>query len=80
MSVVEIDERGRVTIPKEIRVAADKALIIPMGETYMVVPIPKAPLEFDVKDTGVSAKARAERKLSEEVRARAKRRQRDNRI
>ena len=78
--MVEIDQRGRVTIPKEMRVAADKALVIPMGGTYMVVPIPKSPLEFDIEEAGVSAKARAERALSEEVRARARRRQHDSRV
>lgn len=76
MSVVEIDERGRVTIPKEMRVDADRALIISMGETYMVVPIPKSPAEFDLKETGKTAKGVAERRLSAEVRERAARRRR----
>lgn len=80
MSVVEVDERGRFTIPKEMRVDADRALIIPLGGSYMVVPIPKVPLEFDIKDSGASAKAKAEKRLSDEVRAREKRRQRDNRV
>lgn len=80
VSVVEVDERGRFTIPRGMRVQADRALIIPMGGTYMVVPIPKAPLEFVMGETGPSAKAKAERRLSEEVRARAKRRQHDHRV
>ena len=70
MSIVEIDERGRVTIPKEMRIEAEKALIIPMGETYMVVPIPKAPAEFDLKVSGKSAKEAAERRLSSDVKGR----------
>lgn len=74
MSVADIDDKGRVTIPKGMRVDADRALIIPMGETYMVVPIPKAQLEFEIESSGASAKAKAEQKLSKEVRARAKRR------
>lgn len=74
MSVVEIDERGRVTIPKEMRVEAEKALVIPMGETYMVVPIPKAPAEFDLKVSGKSAKEVAEGRLASEVRERLNRR------
>jgi len=74
MSVVEIDARGRVTIPKEMRMEADRALVIPMGDSYMVIPISRAPVESDTKMTGRSAKERAERKLAEEIRARASRR------
>ena len=74
MSIVEIDDRGRVTIPKEMRVEADKALVIPMGDSYMVVPIPKVPIEFDVSESGKSAKERAEKGLAEEARSRALRR------
>lgn len=69
MSVVEIDARGRVTIPKEMRIEADRALVIHMGDSYMVIPIARAPVESDTKVTGKSAKERAERKLAEEVRA-----------
>jgi virulence-associated protein VagC len=50
MSIVETDGRGRVTIPKEVRLEADRALIIPIGGSYMIVPIPKAPVEFVVKE------------------------------
>ena len=74
MSIVEIDERGRITIPKEMRIEAEKALVISMGDTYMVVPIPKAPSEFNLKVSGKSAKEVAEGRLSSEVRGRAKRR------
>ena len=74
MSIVEIDGRGRVTIPKEMRTEADRVLVIPMGDSYMIIPIPKAPIEFEMKETGKSAKERAERSLAEEIRARALRR------
>jgi bifunctional DNA-binding transcriptional regulator/antitoxin component of YhaV-PrlF toxin-antitoxin module len=75
--VVEIDERGRVTIPKAMRAEADRALIIPMGESYLVVPIPKAPVEFEMKETGRSVKEIAEKRMMAEARARmARRRQR----
>jgi bifunctional DNA-binding transcriptional regulator/antitoxin component of YhaV-PrlF toxin-antitoxin module len=74
MSIVEIDDRGRVTIPKEMRVDADKALVIPMGESYMLVPIPRAPIEFEIKGSTKTAKATAERRLRSEVRGRLARR------
>lgn len=77
MSIVEIDDRGRVTIPKDMRVEADRALVIPMGESYMLVPIPRAPIEFETKESTKTAKETAEKRLKAEVRERmARRRQR----
>ena len=74
MSIVEIDDRGRVTIPKEMRVEADRALVIPMGESYMVVPIPKTPIEFGTNVSTKTSKQAAEKKLRTEVRERLARR------
>src|SRR5271170_5440152 len=75
MSVVEIDKRGRVTIPKEMRLDADKALLIPLGDSYMLVPIAKAPIEFEMSVSSKDAKRVAERRLASEVKARLRRRQ-----
>lgn len=77
MSIVEIDDRGRVTIPKEMRVEADKALVIPLGESYMLVPIPRTPLEFETKESTKTAKEAAEKRIRSELKERlARRRQR----
>jgi virulence-associated protein VagC len=73
MSLVEVDERGRVTIPKEMRTDAEKVLIIPLGESYMIVPIPKAPAEHRMKVSGKEAKKVAEGRLAAEVKGRARR-------
>jgi bifunctional DNA-binding transcriptional regulator/antitoxin component of YhaV-PrlF toxin-antitoxin module len=73
--VVEIDERGRVTIPKEMRVGAEKALGDFDGRFVHDNSNPQeAPLEFDMdkEETGKSAKKRAERKLAGEAKARTK--------
>jgi virulence-associated protein VagC len=43
--VVPIDERGRLTIPKEFAVRATRATVIPAGSFLVVVPIPSKPLE-----------------------------------
>ncbi len=74
MSIVEIDARGRVTIPKEMRVQADKALVIPMGDSYMVIPIPSSPIEFEISKSTRTAKETAEKRLRSEVRERLARR------
>lgn len=36
-------------MPKEMGVEADKALVIPVGDSYMIVPIPRGPIEFDLE-------------------------------
>jgi bifunctional DNA-binding transcriptional regulator/antitoxin component of YhaV-PrlF toxin-antitoxin module len=41
MSVVEIDERGRMTIPKKLGLQKSRALIIPAGSFFVTIPIPK---------------------------------------
>ncbi len=43
MSVVEIDERGRMTIPKKLQVRKSRALIIPAGSFFVTIPLPKTP-------------------------------------
>ena len=41
MSVVEIDERGRMTIPKEIGIRKSKAIVIPAGTFFITIPLAK---------------------------------------
>ena len=43
MSVVNIDERGRVTLPKGIREMGNKAVVISAGSFAVVIPIPREP-------------------------------------
>ena len=43
MSVVEIDERGRMTVPKKIGLRKSRALIIPAGSFFVTIPLPKTP-------------------------------------
>lgn len=45
MSVVKIDERGRMTLPKALGLRETRAVIIPAGSFFVVVPIPEKPLE-----------------------------------
>jgi DNA-binding transcriptional regulator/RsmH inhibitor MraZ len=70
LSIVEIDESGRFTIPKAMRAKAQKALMIPTGLSYLVVPIPGVALEQETKESTRTVKANAERKLKSEVKRR----------
>ena len=45
MSVVTVDERGRLTIPKELGVRGTKAIIIPAGSFFVTIPLPTKPHE-----------------------------------
>jgi hypothetical protein len=41
MPVVEIDERGRMTMPKKIWLKKSRAIVIPVGSFFITIPIPK---------------------------------------
>lgn len=43
MSVVEIDERGRMTVPKKLALRKSRAIIIPAGSFFVTIPLPQAP-------------------------------------
>lgn len=46
MPVVSIDERGRMTFPKETKVRGEKAVLISVGSFYTVIPIPGEPEKY----------------------------------
>ena len=49
MSIVELDDRGRLTIPKEIRRNLDmggKVLVINAGDHLKVIPLPADPFKI----------------------------------
>ncbi len=47
MSVVELDEKGRITIPKRMRkiFRGRKVLLISLGDRIEIVPIPEDPFK-----------------------------------
>lgn len=69
MAVVRVDERGRMVIPKEFRIRATKAVVIPAGSFLVVIPLPGVPHE---KAGGwlPSTRSRAELKRAAEEAAR----------
>lgn len=46
MSVVNVDERGRLTLPKETGVRKTRAVVIPAGSFIVIVPLPPKPSEY----------------------------------
>ncbi|MBO3839870.1 MAG: VapB-type antitoxin [Thermoproteota archaeon] len=65
MAIVRVDERGRMTIPREIGVRGTRAIVIPAGSFFLTIPLPQSPRE----ETGkwlITKKSRGElKKLAE---------------
>jgi bifunctional DNA-binding transcriptional regulator/antitoxin component of YhaV-PrlF toxin-antitoxin module len=79
MSVVEIDERGRMTVPKKLGLRKSRAIIIPAGSFFVTIPLPKAPQKeaekwLDTSKEHKELKSLAEKAASEDAVNRAKRR------
>jgi bifunctional DNA-binding transcriptional regulator/antitoxin component of YhaV-PrlF toxin-antitoxin module len=45
LSVVSVDDRGRLTIPKEMGIRGKRAIVIPAGSFFITIPLPDDPLE-----------------------------------
>jgi bifunctional DNA-binding transcriptional regulator/antitoxin component of YhaV-PrlF toxin-antitoxin module len=79
MSVVEIDDRGRMTVPKKLGLRKSRALIIPAGSFFVAIPLPKTPQEeaekwLSTKKERKELKTQAEKTAREDAVNRAKRR------
>lgn len=79
MAVVVVDERGRLTIPSQLRVKDTKATLIPAGSFLIIVPIPSQPLEasagwLQTKIANKELKALAEKQARSDAVKRARRR------
>lgn len=77
MAVVKVDSQRRIYIPKEIPFKAEKAIIIPYGASFLLVPIPDTIIEIEVGASIRELKRRAEEKGKQEVVMRLKRRDRN---
>ncbi len=75
VSVVKVDAHRRIYIPSEIPIEADKVIIVPQGAAYLLVPVPKEPIEIDVKTETKQLKAMAELKAKKDAAERARRRE-----
>lgn len=79
MTVVTVDDRGRMTIPKELGVKRTRAIIIPAGTFFVTIPLPTKPHEqagswLPSKRGRRELKALAEKSALENAVERAKRR------
>jgi len=69
MSVVEIDERGRMTVPKKLGLRKARVLIIPAGSFFVTIPLPTVP-QREAEKWLSTKKQRGELKTQAEERAR----------
>ncbi len=69
MTVVEIDERGRMTIPKKIGLKQSRAIVIPAGSFFVTIPLPKTP-QKEAQEWLPTCKGRNELKVEAEKLAR----------
>lgn len=79
MALVSVDERGRLLIPKELGVRGARAIVIPAGSFFVIIPLPKQPSEFakawlSTHKGRSDLKAAAERSARKDAIARARRR------
>jgi len=68
MAIVSVDSQRRIYLPKELDFEAKKALIIPRGDEYILIPIPDKIVEIDVGLSIEELRARAEEKARREAR------------
>jgi bifunctional DNA-binding transcriptional regulator/antitoxin component of YhaV-PrlF toxin-antitoxin module len=46
LSVVEVDDRGRFTIPREIGLRGTRVVVIPSGTYFVVIPLAGDPYRY----------------------------------
>jgi bifunctional DNA-binding transcriptional regulator/antitoxin component of YhaV-PrlF toxin-antitoxin module len=79
MSVVEIDDRGRMTVPKKLGLRKSRAVIISAGSFFVTIPLPKVPQKeagkwLSASEDHQKLKTLAEKAAREDAVKRAKRR------
>ena len=79
MAIVSVDDRGRLTIPKELGIRGTRAIIIPVGSFFVAIPLPDSPLEaaegwLETDKTREQLKASAERLAADDAVSRVRRR------
>lgn len=76
MSILQLDSKGRLTLPKEIRESLDigkKILIINAGDHLKIIPLPSDPIKvlhgtFNTKKTFKELRKQAELTAQQETR------------
>ncbi|MDG6982927.1 MAG: hypothetical protein JRM74_05675 [Nitrososphaerota archaeon] len=76
MAVVKVDAHRRIYVPKEMDIEAEKVIIVKQGAAFLLIPVPRRPIEIDVKEGVPELKARADAAARADAMGRAKRRER----
>jgi len=68
MTIVSIDSRRRIYLPKKLGIKADKAIILPRGDNFLMIPVPKdiIPIKSDMPTKKL--RKMAEKKAKNETR------------
>lgn len=77
MTLVKVDPQRRIYIPKEVPFKADKAILVPYGASFLLIPVPEKIIEIDVRASIQELKKRAEEKAKEEAAMKAERKEQD---
>jgi len=79
LTVVEVDERGRMTVPREMGLRKAKAAVIPAGSFFVVIPLIGDPYKYaggwlPTESEGEKLREIAEERAVEDAVGRARRR------
>jgi hypothetical protein len=67
LTIVSIDSQRRIYIPKELGFKAEKALMIPRGQNYLLIPIPDEITPIDTQLTIKELKEKGKEKARRET-------------
>jgi len=60
--LLKVDARRRIYLPKSVRLESDEVILIPMGSSYLLIPVPKNIIEIDIDIERESLRRIAEHK------------------
>ena len=73
--ILKVDDRRRIYIPKSVKLESDEVILIPMGSSYLFIPVPKKVVEIDIDTDRKSLKKIAEYKARIDALQRLRRRE-----
>jgi len=65
--IVTVDAQRRIYLPKELAFVAKIAIIIPQGDSYILIPVPDQVTEIEVNETTKELRRKAEEKARKEA-------------
>jgi len=73
MVIITVDSQRRIYIPQKLPFEAEKVIVIPQGNSYLLIPIPRKIIEIDVPLSTRELRKMAEEKAKKEAMERATR-------